>query len=187
MIRQTVHLLHRAAVVRRFRPIAMILPHRHPNIRNMQTKSKSSKQLHRTRTCLKKLNTSLSSDLAFIHSINATKCYATDYPTIKCVKQEELTGTASQHLRFMNSTLADIFFNRCTKYEFDESQPKKLQVFDLPFIVPGTGTSTSLANKKKERQERRIDDIGRIAYEVLAELMESRCNNVLRVPLTNVD
>lgn len=97
------------------------------------------------RTCLKKLNTSLSSDLAFIHLINATKCYATDYPIVKCDKQEEVTRSAIQHLRFLNSTLADILFNRCTKYEFDESQPKKLQVFDLPFIVPGT--STFLASK----------------------------------------
>lgn len=95
------------------------------------------------RTCLKKLNTSLSSNLAFIHSINATKCYAKDYPIVKCAKQEEITGSASQHLRFTNLTLPDTFFNRCTKYEFDESQPKKLQILDLPFIFPGTSNSVA--------------------------------------------
>lgn len=89
------------------------------------------------RICLKKLNTSLASHLAFIHSINTTKCYAKNHPIIKCVKLEEYVGSASQYPRFLNLTLKNVFFNRCTKYEFDESQPQKLQLFDLPFIYPG--------------------------------------------------
>ncbi|KAG4072929.1 hypothetical protein HA402_006609 [Bradysia odoriphaga] len=92
--------------------------------------------VHSFRGCLKELNTSLSNDLAFIHSINATKCYAKEHPIIKCFKFEAHLGPASQHER----TLADIFTGRCTQYEFDESQPKKFQIFDLPFIVPGVST-----------------------------------------------
>ncbi len=49
------------------------------------------------RICLKELNTTLSSNLAFIHSTNATKCYARDHPIIKCVKLETYEGPRSQH------------------------------------------------------------------------------------------
>lgn len=92
--------------------------------------------VHSFRGCLKELNTSLSNDLALIHSINATKCYAKEHPIIKCSKFEEQLGPASQ----LKRTSADKFTGRCTQYEFDESQPKKNQIFDLPYIAPGVST-----------------------------------------------
>lgn len=92
------------------------------------------------RICLKELNTTLSSDLAFIHSTNSTKCYARNHPIIKCVKLETYTGPISQHLGSMSSTLNRTFFSRCIQYAFDDSQPKQLQLFDLPFIAPTPGS-----------------------------------------------
>ncbi len=107
--------------------------------------------VHSFRICLKQLNTSLASDFAFIHSINTTKCYAKGHPIIKCVKLEAYVGSASQYLRLMDSTLSETFFKRCSKYEFDESQPQKLQIFDLPFIVPGKFMLLRLIIRSKHR------------------------------------
>lgn len=94
--------------------------------------------VHYFRICLKNLNTSLSSEVAFIHSINTTKCYAEYHPIVKCVKFENYLGqTADQYQEFFSFSYDVQFFNRCTKYEFDESQPRKMQLIDLPFIHPG--------------------------------------------------
>lgn len=68
--------------------------------------------------CLKNLNTSLSNELAFFHSVNTTRCYAKEYPIIKCI-------TFDSHKK--EST------RRCLEYDLDQSQPQKLQIFDVPF------------------------------------------------------
>lgn len=88
--------------------------------------------VHHFKGCLKNLNTTVSSNFAFIYSINVTKCYANEYPIIKCVNFENYIGSKSQNLRSQNSTLNNTFFNRCKQYEFDYSKPKELQLFDVP-------------------------------------------------------
>lgn len=82
------------------------------------------------RACLKNLNTSLSNRLLFIHSINATKCYAKDYPIVKCAKLEAYLEPIIGVLKFTSSSE---ILNRCSRYELDISQPRKLQLFDLRF------------------------------------------------------
>lgn len=83
--------------------------------------------------CLENLNTSLSNNLIFIHSVNATKCYAKDHPIVKCVKIETYPESEAQFFKFMNTNEHEGSFNRCLKYELDKSQPQKIQTFDLPF------------------------------------------------------
>lgn len=94
--------------------------------------------VHSFRSCLKNLNTSLSNELASIHSINITQCLALDYPMIKCAKFEEYSISTDERLGSMSSTELNRFFDRCIKYELDENQPQKLQLFDIPFIYHET-------------------------------------------------
>lgn len=89
--------------------------------------------MHSFQICLKNLNTSLSNEVAFIHSINATKCYSKDHPIIKCIKFETYSESNAQLFTFMNLTEREKYFRRCLKYELDESQPEHFQIFDMPF------------------------------------------------------
>lgn len=88
--------------------------------------------VHSFRTCLKKLNSILSNELSFLHSINTSKCYAIDNPIIKCIKTESYSRSEIQFLLFINAIQRRTFVDRCSKYELDQSQQKKLQLFDLP-------------------------------------------------------
>lgn len=82
--------------------------------------------------CLTNSNTSLSNELALIHSINTTKCYAKDHPIIKCKTFETYPESKTYPFnRLINSTERERFLNRCLKYDLDQSQPPKLQKFDM--------------------------------------------------------
>lgn len=83
--------------------------------------------------CLKGLNTSLSNETATIYSLNATKCYAKDYPIVKCIKYGTYLESEAQLFKVMNSTERGPFFNRCIKYDLDHSKPQRIQIFDAPF------------------------------------------------------
>lgn len=84
------------------------------------------------RTCLGHLNNSLTNKFTHIHSINTTKCYANDYPIVKCSKFDELTNDEVEFLKFSNSDEHEKYFNRCSKYHLDETKPQQLQLYDLP-------------------------------------------------------
>lgn len=82
-------------------------------------------------TCLKNLNTDLSNELSLMFTINNTKCYSNDHPIVNCVKYEEINN-----INLMNFTKIDErenYFKRCSKYNVDPTQKKRLQFFDLPF------------------------------------------------------
>lgn len=83
--------------------------------------------------CLNNLNTSLSNDVAFLHSINTAKCYTIDHPTIKCIKFESYPEWKASFLRFASQFERKRLFNRCSKYESDKNKPKQLQLRDVPF------------------------------------------------------
>lgn len=88
--------------------------------------------VHSFRTCLKNLNSIPSNELSFLHSMNTSKCYAKENPIIKCVKKETYSISQIQFLQFIDSIQHRKYVDRCSKYELDQSQPKKLQLFDLP-------------------------------------------------------
>lgn len=85
--------------------------------------------------CLENLNSSLSNELAFVHSINTTKCYAKDYPIIKCktFDAHQIESKISSHFKFLDSAERESLFNRCSKYDLDQSRPQQIQIFDVPF------------------------------------------------------
>ncbi|XP_031616408.1 uncharacterized protein LOC116336600 [Contarinia nasturtii] len=88
--------------------------------------------LHSFQICLKNLNTSLSNEVAFIHSLNATNCYSNDHKIIKCIKFETYSSSKHHLFSFMNVAEREKYLKRCTKYELDENKPKYLQIFDVP-------------------------------------------------------
>lgn len=83
--------------------------------------------------CLKNLNTTLSNELNFIHSINTTKCFSKDHPIDKCITFEKYPDAMVQLFKFINSDDREKYLKRCTKYELDRNREKKLQIFDIPF------------------------------------------------------
>lgn len=85
--------------------------------------------------CLENLNSSLSNELGFIHSLNTSKCYKIDYPIIKCVQFDpyRVDSEVTSNLQFLDSDEHKSLFDRCLKYDLDQSQPKKIQMFDVPF------------------------------------------------------
>lgn len=83
--------------------------------------------------CLYNLNTSLSNEVALLHSINTTKCYTNDHPIIQCIKFESYTEWKIQFFRYVNQTERKRLFNRCSKYQLDKNKPHQLQLRDLPF------------------------------------------------------
>lgn len=88
--------------------------------------------VHSFRMCLKRFNSMLSNELSFLHSMNTSKCYAKYNPITKCVKTETYSRSEVQFLQFMDSIVPQKYVDRCSKYELDESHPKKLQIFDVP-------------------------------------------------------
>lgn len=80
------------------------------------------------KNCLDNLNTSSSNVLGFIHSLNTEKCYVIDHPIIKCISFDALQIEPEIDLHLNKS-----IFNRCSKYDLDQSQPQLLQMFDVPF------------------------------------------------------
>lgn len=89
--------------------------------------------VHLFHTCLDNLNSSLANEVAFMHSMNATKCYTNDYPIIQCTQWESYPEWKAPFFRFVNQAERKKFFNRCAKYEFDKNRPKQLQLRDLAF------------------------------------------------------
>lgn len=89
--------------------------------------------IHLFQICLDKLNTSLSSEVDFLHSMNTTKCYINDYPIVQCAKWELYPDSDTPFLRFVSQAEREKFHNRCSKYELDGNRPKQLQLRDLPF------------------------------------------------------
>lgn len=61
-----------------------------------------------------------------------------------CIKFEANSESKAPFLEFMSSAERGQFFNRCMKYELDDSQPQKLQLFDLPFNNHGIYTITGM-------------------------------------------
>lgn len=91
--------------------------------------------------CLNHLNTSSAHEVAFLHSINTTKCYKNDHPIIKCIKFETYSESTDPFRTYVNTAERENFFNRCSKYELNENQPQQLQIRDLPFNYHGTFTN----------------------------------------------
>lgn len=90
--------------------------------------------IHLFQMCLNNLNSSLSNEVAFIHSVNATKCYSKTHEIIGCIEYQIFSRSKNQLLNFMNSLEREKYLKRCIKYEFDENRPKKLHILDVPFI-----------------------------------------------------
>lgn len=112
-------------------------------------------------TCLQNINTPLSDEVAHVHYMNATKCYAKNHPIIKCVKSEETCFLNPQFnrpvLRFADSAERHRIFTRCTKYEFNEKKPQQLQLFDLSFKYYGTSTNeTGILTSLKQLDQNMI-------------------------------
>lgn len=100
--------------------------------------------VHTFRACLNNLNTSTSNELAFIHSLNATKCYAKDHPIVKCAVSEVFSEEIAQFFQIMDSNIRERFLRRCSNYELDRTQPQRIQFFDLQFSFRGM---TDIASK----------------------------------------
>lgn len=72
--------------------------------------------VHSFQRSLENMNTSLSNEFAFIHTINTAKCYAKDHPIIECITFESKTGPI---VELMSSVGRDFFPNRCLKYDLN--------------------------------------------------------------------
>lgn len=104
---------------------------------------KSSRMIHWSRQhcdcvyffkiCLDNLNTTLSNEVALLHSVNTTECYTNDHPIIKCKKFESYPEWKAPFLRFASQAERNRFINRCSKYELDKNKPKQVQLRDVPF------------------------------------------------------
>lgn len=103
--------------------------HHEFNYRN-ETNMQNCNCIKLFQNCLENLNTSLSSEVSFFHSMNNTKCYDKDYPIIKCKTVE--IHLESKAFPFLNSAEHEQFFNRCSTYYLDQGHPKQLQIFDVP-------------------------------------------------------
>lgn len=92
------------------------------------------------RTCLQKINSPLSNELGFARSVYVKQCISFDYPIVKCVQYEQFLDP-SQRFEGSPSKL-DFELNkaRCLQYQFDETLPKQIQLFDLPFNYNGLST-----------------------------------------------
>lgn len=106
--------------------------------------------------CLSNLNTTLSNEIAFMHSLNSTKCYTRDHPIIKCNQtfNEHSELKSAPLLGLMNSTEREMFLKRCLKYDVDKSQPQQLQVFDVPFNIHAMSAFKCRFVKQKQISER---------------------------------
>lgn len=90
---------------------------------------------HSFQKCLKNLNASLSNDIAFVHSINTTDCYAKDHPIIECavLHAPPNNSKTATILQLMSPKERRSLSNRCLKYDLNKSQAQKLQIFGVPF------------------------------------------------------
>lgn len=87
------------------------------------------------------INTSLSNEIALLHSINVTKCFSKDYPIIICQRFQSIPNYVKlQFFDYMNFFEREIYFKRCAEYALDKSRPKELQIFDVLFNRPFTST-----------------------------------------------
>lgn len=93
------------------------------------------------RTCLRKVNTPLSSELGFGRSVYVKQCISKDYPIVKCVQYEEFLNPSHRFEGSPNKRDSEANYARCLQYQFDETQPKKIQMFDLPFNYSGLSTN----------------------------------------------
>lgn len=93
--------------------------------------------IHFFQICLDKFNTSLANEVAFLHSINTTKCYTNDHPIIGCIKFESQPEWKTPFLRFVDQTERKRLLNRCSKYELDKNKSQQLQLRDVPFSYHG--------------------------------------------------
>lgn len=87
------------------------------------------------KNCLDKLNTSSSNVMGLMHSLNTEKCYAIDHPIMKCLSFDtlQIEPEIDLHLQNLNAVKRKSIFNRCSKYDLDQGQPKLLQMFDVLF------------------------------------------------------
>lgn len=92
-------------------------------------------------TCLNNLNTTISNEFVFIHSINTTKCFLNDHPIIKCNKFE--TYSDLQLFKLSNFDEREKYFKRCIKYELDQNRTEEMQIFDVTVNVNYATTRTS--------------------------------------------
>lgn len=76
----------------------------------------------------------------FIHSFD--EC-------IKMLCEQSTTKTYFEQnagfFHFMDSNLRERFQNRCSNYEFDQNQPKSIQLFDLPFSGQSVNLTSEIA------------------------------------------
>lgn len=89
------------------------------------------------RTCLQQLNTQLSNELGFGRSVYVKQCISEDYPIVKCVQYEEFLSPTHRFEGSPNKRDFELNYARCLQYQFDETQPKQIQLFDLPFNYNG--------------------------------------------------
>lgn len=85
--------------------------------------------------CLNNVNTTLSNGIAFIHSLNTTKCYKKDRPIVKCLKFENYSNAVAQLIKFSHSDEREKYLKRCKVYHVDLNQREKLQQFDVSLVV----------------------------------------------------
>lgn len=92
------------------------------------------------RMCLQKVNSPLANEFGFGRSVYIKQCVSYDYPIVRCVQYEEFLNPTR---RFEGSPSKRDFesnYARCLQYEFDETLPKQMQLFDLPFNYAGLST-----------------------------------------------
>lgn len=92
------------------------------------------------RTCLQKVNTPLANDLGFGRSVYMKQCISFDYPIVKCVQYEEFLNPTRRFEGSPSKRDSELNYARCLQYEFDETLPKQMQLFDLPFNYNGLST-----------------------------------------------
>lgn len=83
--------------------------------------------------CLNNLNTTSSNVLRVNHIVDTPKCYANEYPIMKCITFGTFPESNVDFLRFPNLNEREKPSNRCSKYVLDENKTKRLQLFDLPY------------------------------------------------------
>lgn len=105
------------------------------------------------RTCLQQVNTVQANELGFGRSVYVQQCISEDYPIVKCIQYEEFLNPTSRFEGSPNKRDFELNYARCLQYEFDETQPKKVQLFDLPFNYNGL-SSTEIQRLKRNQNIR---------------------------------
>lgn len=110
---------------------------------------------YKFRSCLKKVNTLLSSELGFGRSLYVKQCIEKNYPVNQCVMYETFLNPGYEHQGTPRKHEFDSNMVRCLQYEFDESLPKQYQLVDLPFNYNGF-TSKELQRLQRNHQIGRL-------------------------------